>query len=49
MRIWLLARSATAEPGYVNTNSYLMGDQGAFVPGDGFRRQLFSTVVQLRN
>jgi type IV pilus assembly protein PilW len=49
MRIWLLARSATAEPGYVNTNRYLMGDQDPFEPGDGFRRQLFSTVVQLRN
>ena len=51
VRIWLLARNETAEPGYSNTNSYLMGDQtydfGA--APDGFRRQLFSTVVQLRN
>jgi hypothetical protein len=50
VRIWLLARNETEEPGYVNTNSYVMGDQtydfGA--APDGFRRQLFSTVVQLR-
>lgn len=51
VRIWLLARNETAEPGYSNTNSYVMGDQTydfAAAP-DGFRRQLFSTVVQLRN
>ena len=51
VRIWLLARNETAEPGYVNNNSYVMGDQtynfGA--SPDGFRRQVFSTVVQLRN
>lgn len=48
VRIWLLARNATAEPGYTNTNTYVMGDQ-SFTAADGFRRQLFSTVVQLRN
>ena len=49
VRIWLLARNSTPEPGYVNSNSYVLGDQVAFVPNDGFRRQLFETVVQLRN
>ena len=48
VRIWLLARNATAEPGYSNTNTYAMGGQN-FVKADGFRRQLFSTVVNLRN
>jgi type IV pilus assembly protein PilW len=48
VRIWLLARNATLEPGYTNTTTYTMGDQ-AFTPNDGFRRQLFTTVVQLRN
>lgn len=48
VRIWLLARSFTPEPGYVNTQTYPMGDQN-LVANDGFRRQLFSTVVQLRN
>jgi type IV pilus assembly protein PilW len=51
VRIWLLARNETVEPGYVNTNSYVMGDQ-TYDYGrspDGFRRQLLTTVVQLRN
>lgn len=51
VRIWLLARNETAEPGYANTNVYVMGDQtyGFSAAPDGFRRQLFTTVVQLRN
>ncbi len=50
VRIWLLARNATRELGYVNTTPYPMGNViPDFVPNDGFRRQLFSTVVQLRN
>lgn len=48
VRIWLLARNSTPEPGYTNTTTYAMGDQ-SFTPNDGFRRQLFTTVVQLRN
>lgn len=48
VRIWLLARSASPEPGYTNTNTYAMGDLN-FTAADSFRRQLFSTVVQLRN
>lgn len=48
VRIWLLARNATPEPGYVNNQTYQMGSQ-AYTVNDNFRRQLFSTVVQLRN
>ena len=48
VRIWVLSRSSTPEPGYTNTGSYVMGGQTITV-NDGFRRQLFSTVVQLRN
>ncbi len=48
VRIWLLARNAQTEPGYTNTNTYVMGDQ-SYTPNDGFRRQLFTAVVQLRN
>ncbi|RFO98874.1 hypothetical protein DIC66_03110 [Rhodoferax lacus] len=48
VRIWLLARNSTAESGYVNTQTFAMGNQPYNVK-DGFRRQLFSTVVQLRN
>ena len=45
---YVMARSAKAEPGYGNTNSYVMGDQ-TYTVNDGFRRQLFTMVVQLRN
>ncbi len=48
VRIWLLARNSVPEPGYVNTNTYVMGDQNVVV-NDNFRRQLFTSVVQLRN
>ena len=47
-RIWLLVRSSSPEPGYSNTNTYQLGDKSV-TANDGFRRQLFSTVVQLRN
>jgi type IV pilus assembly protein PilW len=50
VRIWLLARSTTPEPGYVNATAYPMGNVNPdYVPNDNFRRQMFSTVVQLRN
>ncbi len=51
VRIWLLARNETAEPGYLNSNIYVMGDQtyDYSAAPDGFRRQVFTTVVQLRN
>lgn len=48
VRIWLLARNATVESGYANTTTYTMGGQD-FAKNDNFRRQLFTTVVQLRN
>ena len=48
VRIWLLARNSVPEPGYVNTTTYVMGDQDITV-NDNFRRQLLTSVVQLRN
>jgi hypothetical protein len=48
VRVWLLARTNTVEPGYLNTTTYVMGDS-SFTVNDGYRRQLFTTVVQLRN
>lgn len=48
VRLFLLARNTEPEPGYVNTQTYPMGDQNVVV-NDNFRRQLFTTVVQLRN
>lgn len=49
VRIWLLARNTQAESGYTNTNTYNMGDVIYDPVDDNFRRQLFTTVVQLRN
>jgi len=49
VRIWLLARNATLESGYTNSSSYTMGDITYPAQNDGFRRQLFTAVIQLRN
>lgn len=49
VRVWLLARASTAEAGYSNRASYVMGDQTVPPSNDGYHRQLFSSVVQLRN
>lgn len=48
VRVWLLARSATEEPGYSNTNTYAMGDVN-YAVNDRFRRVLRSAVVHIRN
>ena len=47
VRLWLLARSTDAEGGYSNTSTYTMGDQ-TVTASDGFQRQLFPLVVQIR-
>ena len=47
VRIWLLARSTSIEPGYANTSTYTMGDQTITV-NDSYQRQVFPLVVQLR-
>ena len=44
---WLLARNTFIEPGYANTTTYSMGDV-SYTVNDGYRRQLFTTTVQLR-
>lgn len=49
VRIWLLARNAKAEAGYTNTDVYSMGGSIYDPDDDSFRRQIFTTVVQLRN
>lgn len=54
VRIWLLARGSRAEAGYVNTTinttGYVMGDiTHTQAASDSFHRQVFVTVVQLRN
>ena len=47
VRLWLLARSTDAEPGYSNTSTYTMGDQ-TVTAADGYQRQVFPLVVQIR-
>ncbi len=49
VRIWLLSRASKPETGYVNTNSYSMGDVNYGPMNDNFRRQLFTAVIELRN
>jgi hypothetical protein len=48
VRIWLLVRSECAETGYSDTATYTMGDVD-YVVADSFRRQLYSSVVMIRN
>ena len=47
VRIWLLMRAQSVEPGYTNTTTYTMGNKNWSV-NDGYRRQLFFTVANLR-
>lgn len=48
VRIWLLMRAECSETGYLDTVTYTMGDQ-VVTPADNFRRQLYSSVVLIRN
>ncbi len=48
VRVWLLVRGTKVEPGYTNTSTYTLGDKTIIV-NDGYRREVFSTVVKLRN
>jgi len=48
VRYWLLTRAECPETGYTNSNTYTMGDQ-AYTPNDSFRRQLYQSIVKLRN
>lgn len=50
IRIWLLVRNGTPDNGgYVNTNAYTMGDQVIAAANDGYRRQVLTSTIQLRN
>jgi prepilin-type N-terminal cleavage/methylation domain-containing protein len=48
VRIWLLVRSECAENGFTDGRTYNLGDQ-VYTPNDSFRRQLYSSVVMIRN
>ncbi len=49
MRVWVLARGSTADAMGSSRAQYVMGDRTVIAPSDGYHRQLFSSVVQLRN
>ena len=50
VRIWLLIRAECAETGYTDETTYSLGNQEDYLsPDTGFRRQLYSSVVMLRN
>jgi type IV pilus assembly protein PilW len=48
VRIWLLVRSECAETGYSDSRTIVMGDDN-YVVDDSYRRQLYSSVVMIRN
>ncbi len=47
-RYWLLIRSECIEEGFTDGRTYTLGDQ-VYTPNDSFRRQMYSSVVMLRN
>jgi hypothetical protein len=49
VRIWLLARNSKPETAFTDTATYTMGDVVYGPMNDRFRRQVFTSVVQLRN
>jgi type IV pilus assembly protein PilW len=48
IRIWLLVRAECAETGYSDDRTIVMGDDN-YVVDDSYRRQLYSSVVMIRN
>ncbi|GAB5605053.1 hypothetical protein TK5_11320 [Sideroxyarcus sp. TK5] len=49
VRVWLLARASQSENGYQNTSTYSLSDITFDPPDDSFRRQIFTSVIQIRN
>ncbi len=47
-QFWLLLRSECSETGFNDNRTYRMGNQ-TYTPNDSFHRQLYSSVVALRN
>jgi len=48
VRFWVLLRAECPETGYTNRNRYRPGNV-SLTPADGYRRQLYSRTVYLRN
>ena len=50
VKLWILVRSECPETGYTDTRTYVLGDIAPdYAPNDAYRRNLYSTVVALRN
>lgn len=49
VKLYLLVRSQTSTPGYVDSKSYVLGGQTIAAANDGFKRHVFSTVVRLND
>jgi type IV pilus assembly protein PilW len=49
VHVWLLMRASRPEAGYVDANTYTMGDFPPLTPNDGYRRLLVDAVFNLRN
>lgn len=47
-RFWILVRADCPVAGYNNQTTYRMGDI-TFTPNDGFRRQLYTSTIAIRN
>ena len=48
VQYWLLTRAACPETGYTNDTTYTLAGN-PYKPDDGYRRQLYTTTVKLRN
>ena len=48
IRIWLLARSSDKDPGFSASQTFSYADKAPFTKSDGYQRQLFQQVVQIR-
>ena len=49
VKLWVLVRGECPETGYSDTRTYILGDIANYAPADSFRRNLYSTIVALRN
>jgi type IV pilus assembly protein PilW len=52
VKLWVLARTDEATPGYTDTKTYSMGSNPVVNSGpfnDSFKRHVFSTTVRINN
>ena len=49
IKIYVLARSLTKTPGYINNDTYQLGTKSFTAPGDAYKRELASRVVTFQN